>query len=176
MPKKAIDWSKTIIYKIICRDVNVPDGYVGSTTNLMKRKCNHKSNCNNSNAKEYNFFVYKFIRDHCGWENFDVVQIEQYKAKDKNDAHARERYWIETLKATLNKKAPIITKKEKEQYGKKYQIKYYQNNKDKLQKLRKKSVKCICNSNHTLAGKIQHLKSDKHKLFMEDYVPKYSLF
>ena len=48
---------------------------------------------------------------------WDMVEIEKYQAIDRLDAHKRERFWIETLKATLNKKLPTRTNKE---YSKKY--------------------------------------------------------
>ena len=42
MPKKNIDYSKTIIYKIVCKDLAVKDVYVGSTTHFINRKYGHK--------------------------------------------------------------------------------------------------------------------------------------
>jgi hypothetical protein len=42
MPKKLIDYSKTIIYKIVCNDLNIKDVYVGHTTNFIKSKALHK--------------------------------------------------------------------------------------------------------------------------------------
>ena len=49
MPKVEIDYSKTIIYKLCCKDINITDIYVGHTTNFIKRKNEHKSDCNNPN-------------------------------------------------------------------------------------------------------------------------------
>ena len=43
MPRKEIDYSKTVIYKIVCNDLNVKDVYVGHTTDFTKRKATHKS-------------------------------------------------------------------------------------------------------------------------------------
>ena len=53
MPKIPIDYSKTIIYKIICND-DPNFLYVGSTTNYVKRKQQHKSTCSNEKDKNYN--------------------------------------------------------------------------------------------------------------------------
>jgi hypothetical protein len=39
MPKTTIDYSKTVIYKIVCNDLDVKDIYIGSTTEFTKRKC-----------------------------------------------------------------------------------------------------------------------------------------
>jgi len=43
MPKQKIDYSKGLIYKLVCRDVTVKDAYVGSTTNFDQRKGGHKT-------------------------------------------------------------------------------------------------------------------------------------
>jgi len=51
MPKIPIDYSKTIIYKIVCNDLNVKDCYVGHTINMTKRKWAHKSRCHNDKDK-----------------------------------------------------------------------------------------------------------------------------
>ena len=48
MPKTEIDYSNTIIYKIVCKDQNIKDIYVGHTTNFVQRKHAHKQNCNNN--------------------------------------------------------------------------------------------------------------------------------
>jgi hypothetical protein len=43
MPKTTIDYSKIVIYKIVCYDLNVKDIYIGSTTDFTQRKCSHKN-------------------------------------------------------------------------------------------------------------------------------------
>ena len=55
MPKTLINYQDTIIYKICCNDLNVKYVYVEHTTNFIKRKAIHKSSCNNSGGKQYNF-------------------------------------------------------------------------------------------------------------------------
>ncbi len=82
----------------------------------------HKHDCSDEKRVQYNYNIYKFIRSNNGFENFDLIQIEKYNAIDKHDLHSRERFWIEELKATLNKQIPTRTLSE-----------YYQNNKKKLQ-------------------------------------------
>ena len=42
MPKNNINYSNTIIYKIVCNDLNVKELYIGSTTDFYNRKSNHK--------------------------------------------------------------------------------------------------------------------------------------
>jgi hypothetical protein len=128
MPKQIMDYSKTIIYKIVCKDININDSYVGHTTNFTKRKNQHKNTCINENSKDYNIYVYQFIRNNGGWGNFDMIEIEKYKCNDKLEACKRERYWIENLKASLNKVIPSRTQKE-----------YREENKDSLSERKKKN-------------------------------------
>ena len=61
MPRKEIDYSKTVMYKIVCNDLRVKDLYVGHTTDFTKRKNGHKTNCFNVNSKLFNLKVYKCI-------------------------------------------------------------------------------------------------------------------
>lgn len=125
MPRKPIDYSKTIIYKIVCNDLNVKDLYVGHTTHWVNRKNKHKSDCYNLKCKEYNFKVYKFIRANGGWENWCMVEVEKYPCNTVNEAIARERYCYEQLEGTLNSNHPGRSKKESQKY-------YYDQNKEKI--------------------------------------------
>jgi len=102
MPRKEVDYSKTVIYKIVCNDLAITDLYIGSTTDFTKRKNQHKSTCNNLNGKRYNLKIYQTIRNNGNWENWTMVQIEEYPCANGNEARARERYWFEQLNATLN--------------------------------------------------------------------------
>ena len=131
MPRLPIDYSKTIIYKIVCNDLNITDIYVGSTTDFIRRKWQHKSSCNNEKSKKYNRKVYQTIRQNGGWENFTMVEIEKYPCIDSNEAHIRERYYLELLNANLNIKIPSRTTKE-------YKQKYGEVNKDKIAERKKK--------------------------------------
>lgn len=129
MPRKAIDYSKTIIYKIVCKDLEVTEVYVGHTTDFKTRKSNHKYSCNNEKDKNYNFKVYKYIRDNRGWDNFDMIEIEKFsECKDSNEALARERYWFEKLNAKLNMICPKKTNEEKIEQKKNY----HENNKERI--------------------------------------------
>ena len=47
MPKTNIIYNNTIIYKIVCNDLNIKDLYVGHTTDFTKRKYKHRLNCIN---------------------------------------------------------------------------------------------------------------------------------
>jgi translation initiation factor 2B subunit (eIF-2B alpha/beta/delta family) len=70
-----------------------------------------------------------------------MVEVEKYEAKDKRHLHKQERYWIEELKAELNKKNPSRTEKEyytdNKELIKEKSKEYYIDNKDKLKEKRK---------------------------------------
>jgi hypothetical protein len=95
------------IYKLVSTDVNIQETYVGSTTNERRRKAQHKSSCNNASSKEYNYYVYQFIRANGGWDTFEMVRLERFEFNDLADIRARERHYVEELCATLNAKNPI---------------------------------------------------------------------
>ena len=144
-----VKYENSTIYKIVCKDLEIKDCYVGSTTNFNRRKQEHKSRYKSVNSKEYNYKVYQFIRENGGFSNFDITEIERYSALDKNDLHKRERFWLEIFNSTLNSLNPIISEEEKKEYNKEYEktdkrIQYNKKN-DKKQNEKKKLDKIHCN-------------------------------
>ena len=131
MTKTSIDYSKTIIYKIVCNDLNVKDLYVGHTTDFTKRKYQHKNNSINENRKHYTIQSYDFIRKNGGWCNWSMIEIEKFPCNDGNEAKARERYWVETLNSLLNSISPIRSYDELKESKKAYDKIYSKDNKIK---------------------------------------------
>ena len=189
MPLTKIDYSNTIIYKLCCKDLSITDIYIGHTTDFRRRKYQHKSNCNNIKDKKYNLNVYKFIRDNGNWNNWDMIEIERFEAIDGNDAKKKERYWIETLKATLNTEIPgrtpkeyskeyykdnkeTIAEKHKEYYKKWYennketltekQKEYREKNKETLAERKKEIIQCECGCKIRKNDISRHKQSKKH--------------
>ena len=176
------NYENGLIYKLCCKDANITDIYVGSTTSLRHRKARHKSNCNNKNNFGYNCDVYNFIRENGGFENWDMVLVEYYKCETKLKLEKREREIIENLKPTLNKVIPTRTQKEwrddNKEYVKERKKEYYENNKEtikekvneycdnnkeKIAVKRKEKVKCECGRIVTKYMLNRHFKSIKHK-------------
>jgi hypothetical protein len=196
--KKMVNYSQSVIYKICCRNTDIEEIYIGSTTNFSRRKCEHKTCCNNKKDKKYNLRLYQFIRENGGWENFDMVQVEQYNATDKHSLHARERHWIEELKPSLNSCIPTRTIKEwyqdnketisaqkrqyyldnKETVSAKHN-QYYQDNREtrlarkKQHYHQKKEMRtCVCGSeyNYGITNKrTSHYRTKKHTEFVETF-------
>lgn len=127
MEEKIADYSRTIIYKLCCKDPLITDIYVGHTKNFKQRKNTHKHYCYNENDIKYNQYVYKFIRDNGGWDNWSMIQIEERNCKDKREAESTEQYWIEQLGASLNTNKPYAMCKEDEKLYKKI---WYEEKKD----------------------------------------------
>jgi hypothetical protein len=182
MPRLSIDFSKTIFYRIVCNDLNITDCYIGHTTNFIKRKQHHKSDCNKETNKNYKFKVYQFIRENGGWDNWSMIMIEQISCENLNEACKLERKFIEEYKATLNIVIPTRTKKEwyidnidksKEWYinnidkKKEYSKEYYNKNIDKMKEQKKEYLKltiyCDCCKKDIIKNnKARHLKTKNH--------------
>ena len=114
-------YEKGKIYKLCCKDPTITEIYIGSTLNQYRRKHEHKSNCNNPNRKMYNYYVYQFIRENGGFENWDIVILEEYPTENKNELVWKEREYIELLQPALNSvKRPVITTEENREANRKY--------------------------------------------------------
>lgn len=137
MPKRDIDYSNTIIYMICCKDPTITDVYVGHTTNLPKRKTLHKGNTNNQNNKGYNVYVYQFIRENGGWENWEIIVLETKSCIDGDDARKLEREWFEKKGATLNKIRPFRSNEELLEYNKERNRIHNQEHPEEIKEYRK---------------------------------------
>ena len=150
MPKIPMDYSKTIMYKIVCNDLSVKACYVGHTTDMAKRKWSHKSVCNNEKSKQHNLKIYKIIRQNGGWSNWSMLLIEPFPCKDNYEACKREREVYEEIDAKMNTRKPCITHEEHKKHcgsshpkNGEYQKKWRELNRDKYLKQNVKGVlKC----------------------------------
>jgi hypothetical protein len=171
MPKTAMDYSQTIIYKLVCNDLNIKECYIGHTTNWKQRKSNHKQSVENITHKEYNLKKSKFIRENGGWSNWSMIQIELYPCNNKQEAGARERYWFELLGAKLNTNFPSRSQKEYDECHKEakrnYDIIYRQQTMEKYKIRNSTKYECECGSLSTISNKMRHLKSLKHCQYID---------
>lgn len=180
MPRTDIDYSKAVIYKLVSKDLETKECYVGSTTSFSKRKHKHKSNCRNEKTKYHDLYVYQFIRDHGGWESWDMVLVENYPCETKLELESRERYWIEKLNAKLNQIVPVRNKKDQAESSKKWYAghkdekrlkneEYRKKNKEILNEKRKQLTRCVCGVLHTHGHDHVHKKSRRHQKFISRY-------
>ena len=122
------DYSKGLIYKIECNDPSITECYYGSTINFRNRKNQHKTNCCNEKRRSYNCKVYKFIREHGGWSNWDMVLVEYYPCNTKLELERHERTFVIKNINGLNKYNPARTNEDNKKYWKEYREK----NKEKI--------------------------------------------
>ena len=175
-------YQNSVIYKLCHQDdLENKNIYIGSTTNFTRRKHAHKSAHNNENKKEYNYPIYKFIRDNGGWDEWQMIPIEVFPCNDKKELEVKERHHIELLKPKLNNRMPNRTIKEwiedNKEKLKQYQKKYNEDNKEKIaekmkeynkkyrednkeKKAEKAKEKVICNN---CGAEIRRDSLSKHK-------------
>lgn len=145
MPRKPINWANTIIYVI--RSLADPTLlYVGSTTDWVKRKSNHKQNCKSSQIK-----LYVMIRDNGGWDNFVMTEHSKFPCENRRDAEKEEEKIRLQLQANLNTNRAFATPEQRKEDNKEYRIenkeeikennkKHYElHNEEILEKQKKKS-------------------------------------
>jgi hypothetical protein len=118
MPKTQIEYSKAIIYSIVCKTDETLI-YVGSTTNFTQRKNSHKSTCNNEKSINHNLQVYVMIRYNGGWTNFDMQPIKEYPCDNKIQLVIEEEQIRKQLNANLNTLRSYRTTEEKQEQHKK---------------------------------------------------------
>ena len=141
-------YKNSVIYKLVhSNDQDNENIYVGSTTNFRCRKLVHKNNCCNETAKNYNSYVYQFIRDNEGWNEWLMIAIETYPCENQRELEIRERFHIETLKSKLNKRLPTRTREEhyednRDMILEKQKI-YHEDNRDKILGKKKYITKII---------------------------------
>jgi hypothetical protein len=134
------DYSKIVIYVLKCLDDTITEEYVGSTTNFRTRKSQHKSKCNNNSKKNktYNCKKYQFIRANGGWDNWIMIQLEEYPCENKRQAECREEEVRLERKATLNSMRVFITAEQRAEQIAKHHKEYYKEHASKTAEYQKK--------------------------------------
>ena len=161
------NYNKCFIYKICCKDPTITDCYIGSTTNIIRRRSQHKSSCTCIGNRLYNQFVYTFIREHDGWDNFDLIALEEFSCETKMQQTKKERDWIENLKPTLNKVVPANYQTGEVYDVKEYHKEYNEKNKEAIKehqkKYQQKEIYCpCCDHMINLSNRTHHNKTKKH--------------
>jgi hypothetical protein len=170
MPKKDIDYSKSVIYKIQ-HLINQELLYVGSTTNFTKRKASHKERCNNEKEwnKKYNLKIYKMIRDNGGWNNFNCIVIKDFPCLNKNELLFEEDKVMRELNSNMNTLSSILTEEQKKEYTRNKMKEYRNTNFNNCNEKNKvyKSIpnKCECGGSFLNNHKARHFKTKKHLSF-----------
>lgn len=166
MPKKPIDFSKNINYTIRSGD----SIYVGSTTHFVNRKTKHKCSIYNENGHEYNYKLYKKIRENKGiW---DMQPHSKYPCNDVVEQTIEEQRICLLLKADLNSQCcgTGLNRSElgEKEYDKQYSKRYNTENRDKINEKQNQKVKCECGCIVSRGNLSTHRKTKKHLKLMEN--------
>ena len=164
------------VYKISCKDPEVPEHYFGSTSNTYSRFANHKHCVKNYKSTKHHYKLYQHIRDRGGWNNWKCEIVDEGLAKD--DARNLEKEYVLNNEYSLNEIVPARTNKEwrlanaekvkayaKKTYRKKpeYWQNYYQKRRDEyLEK-----IECECGSEVSRIHFKQHCRTKKHQEYLE---------
>ena len=69
---------KSVIYKIQCKNSDIKEFYIGSTTDIDTRIKKHKNVYNNTQSKLYSKKLYNFIRNNGGWIEWEFIIIKEF--------------------------------------------------------------------------------------------------
>lgn len=138
-----------IMYRITAGDYT----YIGHTMDFTQRKTQHKSACKTEESK-----VYQMIREVGGWDNCEMVPIEEYDCEGQLQARIREEYWRREYNANMNLRRAYRTEEERIEDCKKSYNTYVEANKEKVKTIHK----CDCGGKYTHLHIRRHEKSKKH--------------
>ena len=163
MAPKVIDYGKSVIYKI--EHIDSPELlYVGSTTDFIRRKSQHKQYCNNINEKAYNCKLYRLIRDNGNWDSFKCMIIKEFPCNNRTELIIEEEKYRKELQKSLNTLKSHRTIEEK----KDYQKHYHEVNKEQISEMKKEKLTCSCGSIFRISNKSHHEKTLKHINFINN--------
>ncbi len=164
------NYSDSKIYKIECGETGRI--YIGSTIQTLKQRlCQHKS--------ESKYGRLESNRNKCATKDFinpSITLIENYSCDTKEKLLMRELYWMQNIEC-INTVRPILSKEERAQANKRYDIKkrekykeqikerkkkYYENNKEKINRKNREKITCECGCIIARGNMADHKKSKKH--------------
>jgi len=142
-----------ISHKLDYENENV---YIGSTSNLHKRKITHKSNCINEKSKDFHYKVYQYIRENGGFDNFQFIILRVCDNVDKKELIKLEQSFIDVYEPTLNSQSASQTKKE-----------YREINREEINQKRRQVIECVCGKNSVHSSIARHRKSKHHQEYLK---------
>tara|TARA_R110002167_G_scaffold233664_1_gene438867 strand:+ start:279 stop:812 length:534 start_codon:yes stop_codon:yes gene_type:complete len=169
-----------VFYKITCDDL--PEYiYIGSTVHFIKRKSDHKGNCNNPNRKEHNCKLYKTIRDNGGWGQWNMTVIDEAKQLTLTAARIKEEALRKEYNGNLNSYKAHQTVEERKEYEKEHKKEYHEKNQKIINEKNKKyyesnkeaineKMNCECGSIFNKRALNRHIDSKKHQRFCQPIV------
>tara|TARA_R110000787_G_scaffold273511_1_gene381245 strand:+ start:600 stop:1073 length:474 start_codon:yes stop_codon:yes gene_type:complete len=143
-------------------DKSITETYIGSCWDMGKRLQRHAESCYNKNCKQYNYPVYKYIRENGDFHTFTMRVIDSGECEDRTELECGEQFYIDMaggIDNLLNGKDALEDKQKRRE----------KNNiaRDKIQKknVETKRFPCkTCNKCFQSDCKLQeHLAGPRHK-------------
>lgn len=165
MPLQKINFQTGFIYKIECRDPLVINKYWGSSCGQerYRRSC-HKCCCTNPNDIRYNMQLYKFIREHGGWDNWVFIKIKDFPCANRNELNIEEQKYILADPTCLNTYKAHQTENEKLE-----QHKFHNNKNNPINNPTRSKIIiiCDCGGSYNYINKSQHCKTKLHRAYLK---------
>lgn len=95
-------YNRGFIYRMYHKDPSIKDCYIGSTINLKGRVDKHRDFYKNEHVPQYNYLIYRKMRELGGWDNFDFEIYEYWPCNNDHELELREDYWIRLLEPSMN--------------------------------------------------------------------------
>ncbi len=158
-----VNYSNSKIYKIV--DNTNDNIYIGSTVKtLTQRLAQHKYDYKKYLEGQSHFITsFKILEN----DNYDIILLEEFKTcENKEQLHARERHYIDTLKC-VNKTIPSRTKAEYYlatlEHSKQRSLNNYYKNIEHIKEVKNEKIWCeCCKMNYTHSNRARHFKSQRH--------------
>jgi len=167
-------------YKIVPKNKSISGCYVGHTGNFKRRLIKHKSNCYNTNTREYNFPVYQYIRGNGGWNEWEMIELDNKICDTKKNAVMIEQKYMDELKSDLNGAKSYTGIDNKNEYMKQYRQerkaeikeynkKYKEEHKSELSEKQKEYYKQHTEERTNYQKKYTEINAEKLKQYQMNY-------
>ncbi|KAJ1388893.1 hypothetical protein B484DRAFT_341183 [Ochromonadaceae sp. CCMP2298] len=139
------DYQNSRIYKFI--DLETNECYIGSTTlALSQRLAQHVSSYKSYlNDKSAYVTSYKIIANN----DYDIVLIELFPCNNKEELHARESHYCQSITCEQNKQ-------------------YREANREQINNYQNTVIYCQCGCSYTRQNKAQHERTKIHKEYVKN--------
>jgi hypothetical protein len=126
------------MYKIYPKNKELNYCYIGHTNDFNARKRQHKLISTSEKHNKLHFKIYQTIRQNGGWDEWEMIKLEEFNGKTNLEARIREQELIKEHNANLNSLSAYITEEERAATKKAITEKYREENKELLKEQTKK--------------------------------------
>ena len=188
------DYQLGKIYKIVDNTNN--NVYIGSTCKTLKQRLSGHV----SDYKRYLKGKYCYVTSFDIFKNddYEILLVESFPCDYKDELLARERYWTNKIDCINKNKPGLFNELGEVKYNKQYYVEHQDHLKEKVKQYQKdhreqinewhkqyyadhkdsfnEKQYCKCGGSYTLTHKSHHLKTSKHRKYIQSETIKHCLF